>query len=85
MPTNHTVTVLNRYGNKVTTSVIHVKDLGSGKAECNIETNFHLEESYDFPATYSTGSREAKGVYRISAKTWTPSQNFIYYGIFTRE
>lgn len=83
-PKNHTVTVLNRYGVTVRASVVQVKDLGGGRAECNIETNFHLEDSYDFPATYSAGSREAKGVYGINAKTWTASQTFIYYGVFHR-
>jgi hypothetical protein len=84
-PTNHTVTVLNRYGNTITAPVVHVKDLGGGRADVHIETNYHIAELYDYPATYSTPSREAKGYYHVSAKVFTAEQTYIYMGIFTRE
>ena len=84
-PTNHTVTITNRFANIITAPVVYVQDMGSGKAEVRIESNFFIDIGYDYPATYSTGSHEAKGHYRVSAKSFTATQTYIYMGIFTRE
>jgi len=83
-PTNHTVSITNRYGNIITAPVVHIKDLGEGRADVHIETGFHIEDGHDFPATYSVPSNEAKGTYRVSAKVFTPTLTHVYMGIFTR-
>ncbi len=61
-PTNHRVSILNRFGNTITAPVVHVKDLGSGKAEVRVETTYHIEDGYDLPATYTVAGKEARAI-----------------------
>jgi hypothetical protein len=84
-PANHRVSILNRFGNTITAPVVYVKDLGSGKAEVRVETTYHIEDSYDLPATYTVPGKEARGHYRVSAKVFTAAQTYIYIGVFTRK
>jgi len=79
-PTNHTVTIHAGFASDVTAPVIYVKDLGDNRALVHLETNYHIADGRDHHATYSTGSKQAKGKYRVSA-----AQTYIYMGIFTRE
>jgi hypothetical protein len=37
-PTNHHITIVNRYGNVIIAAVVHIKDLGSGRAEVHVQT-----------------------------------------------
>jgi hypothetical protein len=67
-PANHTVTVTNRYGNTITAPVVYVKDLGGGRAEVHVETNFYLEEGYDHKATYTVRGKQVQGRYVVSSK-----------------
>lgn len=83
-PTNHRVIINNRFGNTITAPVVHVKDLGSGKAEVRVETTYHIEDGYDLSATYAVPGKEARGHYRVSAKVFTADSSYIYLGIFTR-
>ena len=84
-PTNHTVTVHAGFARDVTAPVIYVKDLGNSRALVHVETAYHIEEGRDLRATYSTGSHQAAGQYRVSAKVFTAAQTYIYMGVFTRE
>lgn len=83
-PANHTVAMTNRFGKTFTVPVVHVKDLGGGKAEVNVETNYYIEAGHSQPATYATPKSEAKGAYRVSGKTFTVRMTYIYHGIFVR-
>ncbi len=60
-PTNHTVVLINRFGNTITAPVVHVKTLGDGRAEVHIETSFHIESGTDYPATYNVPGKQASG------------------------
>lgn len=84
-PTNHTVTVHAGYARDVTAPVIYVKDLGDKRALVHVETTYHIDDSRDLNATYSTGSHKAEGQYRVSAKVFTAAQTYIYMGVFTRK
>jgi hypothetical protein len=84
-PTNHTITIHEFLSRDVTAPVIYVKDLGDKRALVHVETNYHIEDSRDLRATYSTGSHKAEGHYRVSAKVFTSDQNYIYMGVFTRK
>jgi len=81
---HHRVTITNRANNRISAPVVLVEALGEGRATVHIETNYHIEAGFDHPATYATGSHEAKGTYRVSAKTFTPALTYIYRGLFTR-
>ena len=70
-PTNHTVTIHAGFASDVTAPVIYVKDLGDNRALVHLETKFHIDDNRDHPATYATGSKQAKGKYRVSAKVFT--------------
>jgi hypothetical protein len=83
-PTNHTVVIHTRFGTIITAPVVLVEDLGGGRAKVNVETNYHVEDDFDHPATYAAGSNEAQGTYRVSAKVFTPTLTYIYMGVFTR-
>jgi hypothetical protein len=83
-PTNHRVSILNRFGNLINSSVVRVKDLGNGVAEVDVETNFYIEAAHDHPATYITPSSEAKGHYRVSGSEFTEQLIYVYKGTFTR-
>ncbi len=84
-PTNHTVTIHAGFSHDVTAPVIYVKDLGGNRALVHLETNFHIDDSRDLNATYSTGSKQATGKYKVSAKVFTADQTYIYMGVFVRE
>lgn len=84
-PTNHTVTVHAGFARDVTAPVTYVKDLGDKRALVHVETNYHIEDGRDIRATYSTGSQQAEGTYRVLAKVFTSEQNYIYMGVFTRK
>jgi hypothetical protein len=83
-PTNHTVSVLNRFGITITAPVVYVKDLGAGKAEVHVETNFHIEIGQVRPATYATPGREAKGTFVANSNEFTERLTYIYTGTFER-
>jgi hypothetical protein len=82
-PTNHTVT--NRYGNTIIAPVVYAKDLGGGRAEVHIETNYHIEEGYDHPAVYTVRGNQAQGRYVATAREFSARQSYIYQGEFTRQ
>lgn len=84
-PTGHTVTVYTHFGNNITAPVTYVKDLGDKRALVHVETNYHIEDGRDIRASYSTGSQQAEGTYRVSAKVFTAAQTYIYMGVFTRK
>ena len=77
-PINHTVTIHTHFGSNVTAPVIYVKDLGGNRALVHLETNFHINDQRDLPATYSTGRKTAEGKYRVNAKVFTSVQTYIY-------
>jgi hypothetical protein len=83
-PTNHRISILNRFGNVINASVVRAKDLGNGVAEVDVETNFYIELAHDHPATYATPSSEAKGRYRMHGSEFTERQTYVYKGTFTR-
>lgn len=74
----HTVTVTNRFGNTISTPVVYVKAVGSGKAEVHVETNYHMDVGYDYPATYTTPSKKTKGRYKVSSSEFTERETYIY-------
>jgi hypothetical protein len=82
-PTNHRLSILNRFGNMITAPVVRGKDVGNGVAEVDVETNFYIEAGYDQPATYFTPSGEAKGRYRVHGSEFTERMTYIYKGTFT--
>jgi hypothetical protein len=53
-PTNHRLSIINRFGNTITAPVVRVKALGNGMAEVDVETNYHVEAGRDHLATYIT-------------------------------
>ena len=83
-PTNHTLTLLNRFNNFITAPVVRVKDLGNGIAEVDVETNYHIEVGHEHPATYATPSREAWGMYVASGREFTERMTYVYKGEFRR-
>jgi len=42
-PTNHTVTLINRFGNSITAPVVYVKPLGNGQAEVLINRSWRTK------------------------------------------
>lgn len=84
-PVGHTVTIDTGFSKGIMAPVLYVKDLGNKRALVHLETNYHIDDNRDHKATYSTGGKEAKGKYRVSAKVFTSEQTYIYMGIFTRE
>ena len=81
-PTNHTVTIINRYGNTITAPVVYVKPLGNGLAEVNLETAYYIESGHRYSATYATPGHEAKGHYTVTTplkdSKFTERQTYIY-------
>jgi hypothetical protein len=63
LPTSrpHHVTVTNRFGNTITAPVVYVKDLGEGRAEVHIETNYPIEMDYNYPAVYTVRDKQGCG------------------------
>jgi hypothetical protein len=84
-PNTHTVIIHAGFDRDVNAPVIYVKDLGDKRALVHLETKLHIEDGRDLRATYSTGSHQALGKYRLSAKVFTAAQTYIYMGVFTRE
>lgn len=87
-PSNHQVAITNRYGNVITAPVVYVKDLGEGRADVHIETNYYIEIGYTNPATYTVPGNEARpgGTrrYTVNSNEFTERMNYIYRGIFER-
>ena len=83
-PTNHTVTLINRFGNSITATVVYLNPLGAGKADVHVETNFYIELGYEHVATYTTPSNEARGRYKAHSKAFTERLTYIYKGTFER-
>jgi hypothetical protein len=83
-PTNHTVTVLNRFGVTITGPVTYVKPLDEGLVEVHVESNFYIEIGQPHLATYATPSQETKGTFVATNSEFTERQTYIYKGEFRR-
>jgi hypothetical protein len=87
-PTTHTVALKNRFGNAITAPVVFIKDLGDGRAEVHLESNFYIEAGHAHPAIYATPGHEAKGRYKVTTplkeSEFTERQTYIYKGTFQR-
>jgi len=42
MAATHTVIVTNQFGVTISAPIVYVKDLGGGRAEVHVETNYHM-------------------------------------------
>jgi hypothetical protein len=82
-PTNYHLTIINRFCNTITASVVYINPLGN--SEVHVETNDPIEIGYDHQATYVTPGDEAKGRYKADDIAFTERETYIYKGTFTRD